>query len=123
MVIINTRAVDVSIQAVSPELTSENFAMNGAVGAGAAGAAAGADVEAGAVWAAAGAASELVDAGAGEDAGGVVSWSADAVNGTADSASQQDTSNALRTRAPVVLLSFETICMTGLSRSLSFQNL
>src|SRR5580658_2045060 len=42
MVIINTSAVEVSIQAVSPELASENFASVGAVGAGAAGAAAGA---------------------------------------------------------------------------------
>src|SRR5579863_2862206 len=40
MVIISTRAVEVSIQAVSPELRSENLARYGSVGAGAAGAAA-----------------------------------------------------------------------------------
>src|ERR1700722_15564823 len=60
MVIISTRAVEVSIQAVSPELISENFARYGSVGAaaaGAAGAAAASPPGAGAVAAAAAGAS------------------------------------------------------------------
>jgi hypothetical protein len=89
MVIINTSAVEVSIQAVSPELMSENFARYGAVGAGAAGAAA-----AGAAGAAAAGASVVA-------AGAACSWSAEAINGTLNtSARRQAASAPTPVRAP-----------------------
>src|SRR5579863_916165 len=64
MVIISTSAVEVSIQAVSPELMSENFTMVGSVGAAAAGAAAAASPPAAGAAAAAAASSAQAPIGA-----------------------------------------------------------
>jgi hypothetical protein len=104
MVIINTSAVEVSIQAVSPELMSENFARYGAVGAGAAGAAA-----AGAAAAGAAAAGASVVA-----AGAACSWSAKAINGTLNTSARRQAASAptpVRAPDPVSVYDFKAMRM------------